>query len=163
MTEKLIEKLKGISLFKGLHKNPEALAALIKVGSVIEVKKGQVIFLEDDVGSSLYIPLSGSYDILKRTRAGDVYTVSKLDGDMPVFFGELTLIDEDRRSASVTATSNGECFVLEKKHFDQFAEDNPRWALSIVLEISKTLAARLRKTTADMLTIFDALVEEIKS
>lgn len=163
MTDQLLKKLQEISLFHGLKTQPGALEAILKVGQVVEVKKDQVIFLEDDVGNSLYIPMSGTYEILKKTRAGDTYTVSKLDGNMPVFFGELALIDDDRRSATVAAASNGECFVLDKEHFDRFAEQNPRWALTIVKEISKTLAARLRRTTADMLTLFDALVEEIKS
>ncbi len=162
MTEKLLAKLREISLFQELKTHPEALEAIVKAGQIVEVKKDQVIFLEDDVGNSLYIPLSGSYEILKKTRAGDTYTVSKLDGNTPVFFGEMALIDDDRRSATVAAASDGDCFVLYKDHFDRFAEQNPRWALSIIREISKTLAARLRRTTADMLTLFDALVEEIK-
>lgn len=159
--DKLVKKLTQISLFRDLHRG-DALAHLASLGKVVPVRKDQVIFLEGDPGETLYVPLSGTYEILKKTQEGDTYTVSKLDASLPVFFGELSLIDDERRSATVVATEEGECFVLSKAAFEHFMKEHPDWALVIVREIARILANRLRKTTQDMLTIFNALVEEIK-
>jgi CRP-like cAMP-binding protein len=162
MSDKLIQKLKTISLFSELQHNTKALSEILSIAKIVSFKKNQVIFYEGDHGNCLYIPISGSFEILKKTLEGDTYTVSKLTSDTPVFFGELALIDDDRRSATVVALDEGESLVLEKARFDEFSKKHPELALPIVREISKTLAARLRKTTDDMLKIFQALVEEIR-
>jgi CRP-like cAMP-binding protein len=68
-------------------------------------KKGEAIIKEGDNGSEMFILYSGAVDILKRTREGDNYTVVKLSADIPagVVFGDLAMVDDDRRSATVLA------------------------------------------------------------
>jgi len=108
---------------------------------ITRASAGKVLIKEGEVGSELYSVYSGSVEIKKRIRAGDDYTVVKLDASQNVFFGELALIDDDKRSATVIATLDSEFIVISKEGF---------------------LAGRLRKTTGDMLTLFDALVNELE-
>lgn len=160
--ERIEDKLLKIPLFKDLVTQPGALADLVQRSSTTRFQKDQVVFIESDRGTEMYIPLSGRYEIRKRTRAGDHYTVAILSADQPIFFGELALVDDERRSATVVATEEGECLVISRAVFEEWAKTNPAWALPVVQEIARVLASRLRKTTADMLTLFDALLEEIK-
>jgi hypothetical protein len=51
---------------------------------------------------------------------------------------------------------------LSKSEFWRLGARNPRVALSVTRVIARILAGRLRKTTGDMLTIFDALVNELQ-
>ena len=105
----------------------------------------------------------GTVEVRKRTRSGDEYTVIELKAEYNVFFGELAIISEGERSATVVTKTKCKFLVITKKDFENFCEDHPTIGLHITREILKTVAARLRKTNDDMLTIFDALVNEIKN
>lgn len=163
MKAHLLEKLREIPLFHAIRNQPEELEKLEKICDIRTVNKDQVIFLEGDSGNEMFIPVTGEVEILKRTRDGDNYTVTRLNASEPIFFGELALVDDERRSATVLATTEGECLVISKKSFLEFGDKYPEIALPITRAIAQTLASRLRKTTADMLTLFDALVNEVKN
>lgn len=120
-----------------------------------------MIIEEGSLGSEMYILHSGEVEIRKITRAGDQYTVVQLNANLNVFFGELALIDNDRRSASVTARTESVVLRIAKKDFYELGNEWPHVALPIVRSIAQILGGRLRKTTSDMLTIFDALVQEL--
>jgi len=98
-----------------------------------------------------------------KAMARDSYTVAVPKSEYNVFFGKLALIDADPRSATVIARENSVFLVISKDDFLDLGKKHPEYALPIIRTIAKSLAARLRKTTTDMLTIFDALVEEVKS
>jgi CRP-like cAMP-binding protein len=74
----------------------------------------------------------------------------------------MALIDDDTRSATIVATEDSEFLVITKEDFLTLGVGYPQIALPITREIAKILASRLRKTTGDMLTIFDALVNELQ-
>lgn len=156
------KRLEKISLFAGICKNPAYLEELIKICRTRRHKEGETIIQEGELGSEMFIVLKGGVEILKRTRAGDNYTVVGLRAEDNVFFGELALIDDDRRSATVVAAMDSEFLLISKKDFLELGDKAPAIGLPVTRAIAKIIASRLRKTTVDMLTIFDALVSEIK-
>ncbi len=158
----ILEKLKQIPLFDEIKDNDEYMNLLLKVFKTKSYKSGDVIIKEGDVGSEMYIVFSGGVEILKRTRAGDNYTVVNLKAEYNVFFGEMALIDDDKRSATVVANMDSDFLVITKDSFHKLGNEYPSIGLPITRAISKILAGRLRKTTQDMLTLFDALVSEIQ-
>lgn len=158
----VLDILKRIALFDDLKEDESAMEILSKVFASRSFKGGDTIIKEGEVGSEMFIVATGAVEILKRTRAGDNYTVVKLLASYNVFFGEMALIDDDRRSATVTATEDSDFLVVDKKAFLKLGNDYPHIGLPITRAISKILAGRLRKTTEDMMTIFDALVGEIQ-
>lgn len=160
--QEVVEQLKKIPVFEALAHNEESLTELLKIGSLKAYRRGEEIIQEGDVGSQMYVVISGAVEIQKRTRAGDNYTVVILRAENHVFFGELALIDDDKRSATVVATEDSEFLVIHKNDFDALGDTHPGIGLPVTRAIAKILASRLRKTTGDMLTIFDALVSEIK-
>jgi CRP/FNR family transcriptional regulator, cyclic AMP receptor protein len=160
--EKLIERLKHISLFHAIRHDAHSLEYLLSVSTVRSFKAGEDIIREGDLGHGMYILNDGTVTVQKRTRAGDTYTVVQLRAEDNVFFGELALIDDERRSATVSARTNAECLEITKDSFLALGDDHPGLCLPITREIARGLAGRLRKTTEDMMTIFDALVNELK-
>lgn len=155
------KKLKQIHLFEAL---PDyAFEQLESICQMRSFQGGKTIIEEGQMGDEMFIVYSGAVEIRKRTRAGDNYTVVRLSAEQNIFFGELALIDDDTRSATVIATDDSQFIVITKEDFLQLGNKNPEIGLPITREIAKILAGRLRKTTGDMLTIFDALVNEIKS
>jgi CRP-like cAMP-binding protein len=159
----VLDILTRIPLFDEIKNDEESMKILSRVFTTRTYHQGETIIKEGDVGSEMFIVATGAVEIQKRTRAGDSYTVVKLLASYNVFFGEMALIDDDKRSATVTATEDSEFLVVDKKAFLKLGNDHPQIGLPITRAISKILAGRLRKTTEDMLTIFDALVSEIQS
>lgn len=158
----VLEKLKQIPLFSDIRHNDEYIRTFVGFMTHRSYKKGAVIIREGEIGSELFIVLQGSVEIQKQTRAGDYYTVAQLDAEQNIFFGEMALIDDDKRSATVIARENSDFLVITKNDFLKCGAEYPHIALPITQAISSILASRLRKTTSDMLTIFDALVNEIQ-
>jgi len=162
MDRNAIDQLKRIPLFAEISGNDEYMALLQSICRARSVPRGKVVIQEGERGSEMYIMRAGRVEIRRRTRAGDDYTVVKLRAEDNVFFGEMALIDDDVRSATIVTTEDSDFLVLSKQDFLDLGDRNPQIALPITREIAKILASRLRKTTGDMLTIFDALVSELQ-
>ena len=158
----VLERLTQIPLFAAIKNNDEYMEKLVEISKTRKYKRNDVIIREGEIGAEMFIVLSGSVEILKRTRAGDNYTVIRLKAEHNVFFGELALIDDDKRSATVNASSDSEFLVITKEGFISLGDKHPEIGLPVTREIAKIISSRLRKTTGDMLTIFDALVSEIQ-
>ena len=154
-------KLKQIPIFEAISHSDDHMRDLQQICTLRKVRAGETIIKEGDLGDEMFVVYTGAVEIRKRTRAGDNYTVVILKAEYNVFFGELALIDDDRRSATVIATEDSEFLVITKEDFVRFGDSHPSIGLPVTRAIAKILAGRLRKTTDDMLTIFDALVSEI--
>lgn len=157
-----IEKLKQIPLFSEIKDDQNCMDVLSDICKSRHFKKDEQIIKEGNTGTEMYIVMSGGVEIFKRTRAGDDYTVVELLAEDNVFIGELALIDDDTRSATVRASCDSDFLVINKKDFQDLGNNHPHIGLPVTRAISKILAVRLRKTTQDMLTLFDALVGEIQ-
>jgi CRP/FNR family transcriptional regulator, cyclic AMP receptor protein len=162
MSSEARDRLRQISLFDEIRDHEESMSHLEAITRLAQVPAGTTIIKEGEVGSEMYIVFRGQVEIKKQTRAGDDYTVVRLDATQNVFFGELALVDDDKRSATVLATEDSEFLVITKKDFARLGDTHPEIALPVTRAIARILAGRLRKTTVDMLTIFDALVSEIQ-
>jgi len=162
MDETILNKLKQIPLFADIKNDNEQVAAFGSICAQKTVPAGEVIIKEGEHGSEMFIMLKGRVAIRRRTRAGDDYTVVNLRAEDNVFFGEMALIDDDTRSATIVALEDSEFLVVTKESFQKMGRSQPEVVLPITMQIGKILASRLRKTTGDMLTIFDALVNELQ-
>ncbi len=159
----IIKKLKQIPLFTSISDNNVSMNEISRICTIRKFKKDELIIKEGEIGSDMFIVYDGAVEIMKKTRAGDDYTVVKLKAEYNVFFGEMALIDDDKRSATVLSSEDSIFIVIEKDDFEKLGNKHPEIGLPITRIILKTLASRLRKTNEDMLTLFDALVNEIKS
>lgn len=161
--EEIINTLKNVSIFKQFAQKPEELEKLANIMNVVYAKKGDIVIKEGDEGDILYIIKSGSVNVLKKTLEDEQYVVVRLESKegSVVFFGELALLDNDTRSATVIAESDCEFLVVKRDDFIKLGDEYPKIGLQITREISKILAGRLRRANKDIITLFEALVEEI--
>jgi len=161
----IIETLKAVSIFKTFSDKPEELERIARILTQQNKKKGDHVIREGDSGDTLFIMKSGAVDILKKTMEDEQYTVVRLESkdDVVIFFGELALLDNDKRSATVIAQSDCEFLVLRRNDFIELGDKYPHLCLPITREISKILATRLRKANQDIITLFEALVEEVSA
>ena len=79
----------------------------------------------------MFIVYEGTVEIRKKTRSGDEYTVVELTAEHNVFFGELAIVSEGERSATVITKSKCNFLVISKKDFEDFCEEHPTIGLHI--------------------------------
>ncbi len=162
MKNEILERIKKIGLFSDFKKDEERLNKFSSKFKIEKFKTGEKIIKEGELGDKLYILNKGTVRILKSTVYNDNYTVTLLVSDSNIFFGEIALIDSDKRSATVIAESNCEVYSLDRKTFVKICESDPYMGYKMILHIAKRIALSLRKMNTDVITLFEALVNEVR-
>ena len=131
------EVLKRVPLFSDLSEGE--LARFAEVTREREYPKNSVILFEDDPGDALYIVSTGQVKVVLIGEDGREVILSVLgDGD---FFGEMSLIDDEPRSAHVIAMKDSHLLVLRRDDFQTQLEHHPK----IGLKLLRVLVQRLRR------------------
>ena len=99
---------------------------------------GQVIFHMDDPGGLLYIILEGKVKVYRTNAEGNEAVLAILG--IGEFFGELSLIDNEPRSATAEAIEDAQVYTLHRDDFLRFLKNNPAFSI----QISSVLAQRIR-------------------
>ena len=132
------EVLRNIPLFSEL--NDRDLERVTQVATRQKYLKDNLILIEEEVGSSMFVILEGRVKISRISDDGREVILSILsDGD---FFGEMSLLDGHTRSANVTAIEEAELLVIRREEFLQMLHDFPQIAINLL----KELAQRIRKS-----------------
>ena len=101
---------------------------------------GNYIFLEDSDGEQCFFVLEGSVKVTRLSKDGREVILAMLnEGD---FFGEMSLLDGESRSANVIALEKTEVLTLDRRDFLDVVNDYPQIAVMLL----KELAGRLRKS-----------------
>jgi len=161
-TEEIIQKLRKIPLFSDFANDENSLLKVCKLINIERFSAGSILINEGESGDKLYILNKGTVRILRNTLNNEKYTVALLNADDNIFFGELALIDNDKRSATVLADSNCEVLSIHRDGFMKLCEENPLMGFKITLKIAKRLAANLRRMNRDVIVLFEALVNEVE-
>ncbi len=141
----LKKSLSSIPLFSSLS-NKE-LKLLLEIIHNRTYVAGEYIFLQGDPGIGLFIVRDGQVEIRRKDSNNKEHTLANfIKGD---FFGELALVDGERRSASAIAVTDCRISVLFKPDLDEFIEKFPKKGIKILQGISVILAERLRKLNED--------------
>jgi CRP/FNR family transcriptional regulator, cyclic AMP receptor protein len=137
----IVQLLESIDLFAGISR-PD-LSFLARDVAIHRYGAGEVIFNYGEIGSVLYIVVSGSVNIYIPGEASR--RISLKDIARGEYFGELALFDNQPRSASALATSDVEVLELTQSTMLYYVEHHPHTAIALL----RTLSSRLRAT--DML------------
>ena len=141
-----IEFLKSISLCGNMTKDD--IKAISDHCRIKSFKKKNVIFLEGDPGSMLYLINTGRIKITKLNEEGNEVILTILgDGD---FFGEMSLLDDQDRNANAIAMDDVELLTITKNEFVNLIRNNPTLSLNLL----KTFVIRLRVTDIRMKSFF---------
>ncbi|NOZ85829.1 MAG: cyclic nucleotide-binding domain-containing protein [Deltaproteobacteria bacterium] len=130
-------------LFVSLH--PEELDMLAELSQERKFTAGEVVFNEGDVGDSLYVIVSGAVNILRKDKNGKQRSIAVLkEGE---FFGEMSLIDKEYRSATCSAMTDVELLKLTNENLHSFARVYKNGFTLVVINIARVLSLRLRETS----------------
>ena len=130
--------LKGVELFSELSEEQIGMLADLVVSQ--NFNRDETVVLEgDDSVQALYLIASGSVQVYMTGVDGRETILSFLErGD---FFGEMSLIDGDPRSASVRTVTDAQMLIIHRESFLKLIRQSPEIAMGLLSELSK----RLRK------------------
>jgi CRP/FNR family transcriptional regulator, cyclic AMP receptor protein len=109
------------------------LEAVLAVGGPVSFQQGEAIVREGDPGDAMYVLLSGSAEV---DVGGRFHTLRTGD-----FFGEMALLTERRRTATVKAAEPVEALRIPAEEFQAFVLTHP----SVALAMMRGLVSRLRE------------------
>jgi CRP/FNR family cyclic AMP-dependent transcriptional regulator len=137
VADKAIDLIASVPLFSGCSQ--KELRAIASAAKEVTHKEGDVLAREGDKGIGFFVIAEGTAKVnvgsSSRGRLGP--------GD---FFGEISLLDEGPRSATVTAETAMKLYGLTAWSFRQLVAQNP----SIAQKLLKVMADRLRRTSKDL-------------
>ena len=146
----LAEFLKWVPIFSELEE--ETIEKIAQVGVRKSYGKENVILMEEEAGSALFVIISGKVKISRTSSDGREVILSILSESD--FFGEMAILDGLTRSATVISIEDSELYIIQRNQFLELLKSHPEISISLLQELTQ----RLR--TADMkikaLTLKDA-------
>jgi len=130
------ELIRNVSIFA--HLDPNTAGELERLGEVRQFAAGAVIVGQDDPGDALFVLVQGKVKVVLFGKQGRemILSMFKTPGD---FFGEMSLLDDEPRSATVVAVEPATLFVLSRAAFRAHVEAQPATALRVLQEVSRRL------------------------
>ena len=131
-----VAALKRAPLFEGLSK--KELTQLARVSEDMEIPEGQVLTKEGEIGHEFFVIVEGEVEVTRKGRK-----LGKRGGGD--FIGEIALIEETPRTATVTAKTPLRVFVLTSTDFRYLLEENPQ----VQGKVMRALARRVAELSGD--------------
>jgi CRP-like cAMP-binding protein len=126
-----IRHLQRVPLFSGF--NEAELRRVADLSRIIEVRAGTFVTQIGEPGDSFFVIIDGTVAVRTPVGAG----IQLQPGD---FFGEMSLLDGEPRSATIVATTEVRLLVVDRSHFWQLLDETP----DLVRRILTILSRRVR-------------------
>ncbi len=147
-------KIKPASLEEVLSNIPvfEKLEAreLRQVAAIVnrrQYTKGEYVFYQGDPGLGMYVVEKGKVGVVVAGSDGSQKEVTELDdGD---FFGEISLLDESPRSASVIVKEDSQLIGFFRPDLFEVIEKTPKTGLKIIMKLAEMIGERLRNMNSE--------------
>ncbi|HLE01346.1 MAG TPA: cyclic nucleotide-binding domain-containing protein [Bdellovibrionota bacterium] len=134
--------LKEVRLLQSLTE--AELTQLIQLGSAATYEEHANIVIEGELSWGLYFIVEGVVGIFKNNKlTGEPYDVGQLRHGN--FFGEMSLVDDNPRSATVRALTNCQLFYISKDQFQGFLAASKDLKLRFYESCIHTIVTRLRE------------------
>ena len=152
-----IQKLLSISALK--HFETKNLSKLLRLSKIRQYEDGETIIAEGDYDPWLYFLLSGRIRVAK-----EGVTISRIDKQGEIF-GEMRVIDERSRSASVYAEGKTVCLAVDTSAHDRIGADKEGeldFLLLLYRIFAEYMTARLRLTNEELIKAKKAITKPIE-
>ena len=133
--------IRGAPLFNELYDNE--IDSVLRNCQVMQLQADEKIFSEGDVGEDLYLVLNGKISIVKKGIL--IASLGKAE-----LFGEMILLFEGTRSTDAFAVVPTDLLVLNYRAIMKVYDKNPRAMSIMMLNLSRLLADRLKKSNAEV-------------
>ena len=140
----VFDLLIGMPMFENL--NIKDLKLISEYMNIIDVRAGDILFSEGDIGDYVCFLVDGQLEVIKKAENGKEVVLCKLRYSSSI--GEMALIDEFVRSASVRAYTKATLVILTRASFNRILGTHPFIGIQILKGISRLLSLNLRKTSS---------------
>tara|TARA_R110002072_G_scaffold64203_3_gene159462 strand:- start:70212 stop:70673 length:462 start_codon:yes stop_codon:yes gene_type:complete len=142
--------VKGCPLFHEIYDNE--IEEIIQDCLIAQYSPGDTIIKQGDTSTDICVILSGSVDIFVEKNNDSHYIATLGKGDL---FGELVLINETKRTASIICKEKCDILILSYESFYKFFHKKPKVFSLMVLNITRLITKRLKNA--------NAIIEELNS
>lgn len=136
-----VDILRKIPLFADV--DPPKLKLMAFASERLTFKPGEAVVRQGDPGDAAYVIIAGTAEVVVQTPSGPLTVASMQCNDI---VGDIAILIDVPRTATVTATSELVTLKLTKELFYQLVTDFPE----IAIQIMRVLATRLENTTAQL-------------
>jgi CRP/FNR family cyclic AMP-dependent transcriptional regulator len=124
----------------------EELKTIKKYMNLIEVIPGEIVFEEGDRGDYVCFVVDGALDVVKESASGESIVIATLLKGGSI--GEMAVIDELPRSATIKARSKSTLITLSQENFNYILAEHSAIGVKILKGITRLLSMNLRKTSS---------------
>jgi CRP/FNR family transcriptional regulator, cyclic AMP receptor protein len=128
--DRKIDLLKRVPLFSGCSR--KELGQVARVADEIDFRAGKTLIQEGAPGREFFVLVEGTAEIRRKGRKIDTAG----PGD---FFGEMALLSDQPRNATVLTTSPVDALVVTARNFRMLIEDSPLIALKVMRAVADRL------------------------
>jgi len=154
----LSDIIRNIPLFSGLSR--EDIAKILGKLEERSFSSGATIFSQGDQGDAFYLIQSGAVQVVLESAGGRSESIAVLGPQD--WFGEMALLSEDPRSATIIAVKDSTVWRLSREDWDELIEKHPKWLLHFCAILSKRLSYAEQQYSKGHDTI-NSLAEEFYS
>jgi CRP/FNR family cyclic AMP-dependent transcriptional regulator len=163
--EKYMSLLQETALFMSL--SAKEIGKVLEIAREVKFAEDDIIMKEGDFGDTLYIIRKGTVEVAKcltmegmedDDRAMEKNKVfTRLDESQHAVFGEIALLEDTKRTATIRAVTDCICYEIRKDDFLRLAEEDNQLGYRILLNLARIVSARLRKADEDTIKLTTAL------
>ena len=140
----LLNTLSSLHIFRNM--DYEDILEILKISEIKKFEANNTLFKEnDDSEKTMYVIIEGRVEIMSESMKTKE-KISLFSAGKGLTFGEMSFLDAQPRSATITTTESTEVFIINRKYFDQLLEQKPKVAAKFLLGLSDILSRRLRAT-----------------
>jgi CRP/FNR family cyclic AMP-dependent transcriptional regulator len=114
--------------------------------NLLDVVPGETVFEEGDRGNYVCFVVEGSLDVFKKSETGEDILISTLSKGRSI--GEMAVIDDLPRSATVKARTKSTLITLSREKFNYILAEHSIIGVKILKGIARLLCMNLRKTSS---------------
>jgi CRP/FNR family transcriptional regulator, cyclic AMP receptor protein len=129
-----IDFLKRVSMFEDLDQR--SLEAIANAAVEQHYETGQEVVRQGDTGVGAFIIRSGKVDVIQERNGKEIKLATLGAGDV---FGEMALLDEFPRSATVRAVEPTTALGIQRWHFRGILESHPQIALALLPMLTRRI------------------------
>ena len=156
-----LEELKKFPLLKNLTDSD--LKKLNDYVEEVSFEENEDIIKEGEIGDTLYLLIDGKVDVIKTTIFDDEFVCASLDSSMHCLFGEMAVIDNDKRSATIKAKTACKTLSLNREGFTDYCNKYPHAGIELLKLMNTNIVRNLRIENENLKLVYQALIEEIEN
>ena len=138
-----VELLRSIPLFANIE--PSKLKLLAFTSERLTFQEGQNVCQQGDIGDAAYLVVDGTADVVIEGPDGGKLTVAQIARN--AFVGEIAILCEVPRTATITATSRLDTLRISKDLFFRLVNEFPTMAVEIMRELARRQDATNQQLT----------------